>query len=61
MENKTYHVVSAGDRHWAVKKVGTKSAVYPTQGEAIKAATKLARGECEAQVVVVQPSAVSNK
>jgi hypothetical protein len=56
MENKTYHVVPAGGRNWAVKKVGTKSAVYPTQGEAIRAATKLAKREREAQVVVVQPS-----
>lgn len=54
-ENKTYHVVPAGGHHWAVKKAGTKSAVYSTQGEAITAATRLAKGKREAQVVLLKP------
>ncbi len=55
MENKTYHVVSAGGSHWAVKKAGTQSMVYSTQREAVKAATRLAKREREAQVVLVKP------
>ncbi len=55
MANKTYHVVSAGGNHWAVKKAGTKPTVYPTQGDAVKAATRLAKREPEAQVVIVKP------
>ena len=52
MTNKTFHVVSVAGNHWAVKKAGKKSAVYSTQGEAVKAATRVAKAESEAQVVV---------
>jgi hypothetical protein len=55
MANKTYHVVSAGGSHWAVKKAGTKPAVYSTQAEAIKAAGRLAKGKSEYQVVILKP------
>ena len=55
MASKTYYVVSAGGNHWAVKKAGTKSSVYSTQGEAVKAATRFAKREREAQVVIVKP------
>ena len=50
--DKTFHVLSVDGSHWAVKKAGRKSAVYSTQSEAVKAATRVARAEREAQVVI---------
>jgi hypothetical protein len=52
MADKTFHVVSVGGSHWAVKKAGKKSVVYSSQGEAVKAATRVAKAESEAQVVI---------
>lgn len=56
MANKTYHVVPAGGSHWAVKKDGAKASIHSTQDAAIKAATRLAKDQNEAQVVVVKPN-----
>lgn len=55
MANITYHIVSTGKSHWAVKKAGTRSAIYSTQSEAVNAAAQLAKGDREAQVVIIKP------
>jgi Uncharacterized protein conserved in bacteria (DUF2188) len=53
---KTLHVLPEKDGRWSVQKIGRKSSVFSTQGEAIKAARKIALQGREAQVVAYEPS-----
>lgn len=56
MAAKTLHVYPAEGGRWAVQKAGTRSTIFSTQGQAMKAARKMASSQREAQVVVHERS-----
>jgi len=49
---KTFHVYRAEDGKWAVKKVGARAALFPSQQEALKAARAVAKKQNQSQVVL---------